>query len=466
MNNPQLWLNLCAFKLNDEPDATIQFSDKLQKEEKWTLPFTNRAIAEYKKFLYLCVILPQGASPSEQVDKVWHLHLTYTVSYWQKLCGEVLKKQLHHYPSKGGPSENTRHQHWYKETLIAYVQEFEELPPVDFWPIPKDLNLNEYLPAKSPFRLPEFDIKPLFESTGYWQIGAGLLGIMSLIMFSSRGPNFLWMYALMAVWALWGVYLRTNYKAKVLETSTLHLHPYQFATIFKNTETTFRTIVTDLADRSLLTYADAENFRYATDSVFPLLNNVQAQDADTLPVTDLREILYPSAKAIARVTSAFKDKLTGQGSIITLFCWWVGLAGLARIIIGISNGKPVLFLLLLLIFYILGWIISGQVAVIDTQQLKSDYQRTDWGGQITTAALAYMVLDSTYSLANNQSVNGVFQRHARNDDATGWLGGATVVNGNKSGGDGGGGGCSSGGGDGGGGCSGGGCGGCGGCGGS
>lgn len=463
MNNPQLWLNICAFKLNDEPGATIQFSDKLQKEEKWTLPFANRAIAEYKKFLYLYVILPQGASPSEQVDKVWHLHLTYTVSYWQKLCGEVLKKQLHHYPSKGGASENTRHQTWYEETLIAYVQEFEELPPIDFWPTPNGLNLNQYLPAKSPFRLPEFDIKPLFEGKGYWQIGAGLLGVMSLVMFSFNGPNFLLMYALLAVWALWGVHLRTKYKVEIVEKAIQHLHPYQFATIFKNTETAFRTIVTDLADRSLLTYADAENFRYANDAVYPLLNNVQAQDADTLRVADLREILYPSAKAIARATSSFKSNLTSQGSTITLFCWWTLLAGLARIIIGLSNNKPVLFLLALIVFYIIGWLIFNKANPVDTQQLKNDYQRTDWGGQITTAALAYMVLDSTYSLAANQSINGVFQRQTRNDDGMGWLGGATVVGSNKSGdGGGGGGGCSSGGGDGGGGSCGGGCGGCGG----
>jgi hypothetical protein len=29
-------------------------------------------------------------TPSEQVDQVWHLHLTYTRSYWDEFCPNVL----------------------------------------------------------------------------------------------------------------------------------------------------------------------------------------------------------------------------------------------------------------------------------------------------------------------------------------------------------------------------------------
>ncbi|ULT23316.1 hypothetical protein KUH03_29530 [Sphingobacterium sp. E70] len=74
-----------------------------KKTGLWTLQ--KKAIEEYKKFVYLCCILPDGASPSETVDKVWHMHLMYTQNYWEEFCPEILKRKLHHHPSKGGVTE-------------------------------------------------------------------------------------------------------------------------------------------------------------------------------------------------------------------------------------------------------------------------------------------------------------------------------------------------------------------------
>jgi hypothetical protein len=64
LSNPSLWQQLSDFQLDDSPEAAVQFSDKLIKETKWTPDFAKRAMAEYKKFLYLCLTMPQGASPS------------------------------------------------------------------------------------------------------------------------------------------------------------------------------------------------------------------------------------------------------------------------------------------------------------------------------------------------------------------------------------------------------------------
>lgn len=61
--------------------------------------FCEQVIGEYKKFMLLCCVLPQGASPSQQVDAVWHLHLTYTRSYWTHFCRNTLGKDIHHHPS-------------------------------------------------------------------------------------------------------------------------------------------------------------------------------------------------------------------------------------------------------------------------------------------------------------------------------------------------------------------------------
>src|SRR5262249_47420226 len=68
------------------------------------------------------------------VDAAWHLHLTYTRSYWQRLCGGVLGRPLHHDPSRGGPDEAARHRHMYSRTLAAYREAFGQEPPADIWP--------------------------------------------------------------------------------------------------------------------------------------------------------------------------------------------------------------------------------------------------------------------------------------------------------------------------------------------
>lgn len=128
----ELWKRLQCFSL-DSLNADFPFSKKLAKEENWTESFTSKAIEEYKKFVYLCCTLPNGASPSEVVDKVWHMHLIYTQNYWEEFCPNVLQQKLHHHPSKGGKNENVKHQAWLYETLKHYEDIFGEKAPEDIW---------------------------------------------------------------------------------------------------------------------------------------------------------------------------------------------------------------------------------------------------------------------------------------------------------------------------------------------
>jgi hypothetical protein len=126
----------------DEPDAILPFSQKLAKENGWTAQYTQRVMIEYKKFMVLAAIVDHPVTPSEQVDQVWHLHLTYTHSYWDKFCGETLRKPLHHCPTRGGISEYEKFYRWYSDTLISYEKFFNQLPPPDIW-APPDIRLNQ-----------------------------------------------------------------------------------------------------------------------------------------------------------------------------------------------------------------------------------------------------------------------------------------------------------------------------------
>ncbi|KFF22470.1 glycine-rich domain-containing protein [Chryseobacterium sp. JM1] len=132
LKDETLWSRIQSFSL-DASDADFPFSKKLAKEEHWTLDFAQKAIQEYKKFVYLCCILPNGASPSETVDKVWHMHLIYTQNYWEEFCPNILQRKLHHHPSKGGFKENAKHRNWFSETMKSYKNIFQQEAPRDIW---------------------------------------------------------------------------------------------------------------------------------------------------------------------------------------------------------------------------------------------------------------------------------------------------------------------------------------------
>jgi hypothetical protein len=97
------------------------------------LEYAQRAIAEYKKFAFLAVAVGHPVTPSDQVDQVWHLHLTYTRSYWEEFCPQILQIPLHHDPTRGGHSENQKFEDWYSQTLESYERFFGQAPPTDIW---------------------------------------------------------------------------------------------------------------------------------------------------------------------------------------------------------------------------------------------------------------------------------------------------------------------------------------------
>ncbi|MEL6984422.1 MAG: hypothetical protein AAFO29_18495, partial [Actinomycetota bacterium] len=98
--------------------------------------FAERVVAEYRRFLFLAASAGHPVTPSEEVDQAWHLHLVYTRSYWDELCGEVLGFPLHHGPTVGGPAEGAKFTDWYQRTLDSYRRLFGTEPPADIWPAP------------------------------------------------------------------------------------------------------------------------------------------------------------------------------------------------------------------------------------------------------------------------------------------------------------------------------------------
>lgn len=137
----ELWSRLAAFSL-DDPDASLSFSRRLARENGWTHAFAQRVLDEYKRFVLLAMTAGHQVTPSDEVDQAWHLHLTYSRSYWDELCGGVLGRPLHHGPTKGGKQEGDRFEEQYERTLDSYHDAFGEAPPADIWP-PSEVRFGE-----------------------------------------------------------------------------------------------------------------------------------------------------------------------------------------------------------------------------------------------------------------------------------------------------------------------------------
>jgi len=121
----------------DHPDIHLSFTDRLARDNDWTMSFATLAVEEYRRFCFLAVHADHPVTPSDAVDQVWHLHLSYSRDYWESFCPDVLRKALHHGPTEGGPQEDGKYRDWYIRTLESY-REFFNKPDPEIWPGPDE----------------------------------------------------------------------------------------------------------------------------------------------------------------------------------------------------------------------------------------------------------------------------------------------------------------------------------------
>jgi len=164
-----LWLKLASLNLDDD-NASFKFSHRLARENGWTISYSKQVIEEYKKFIFLCTITNTGVTPSDQVDQAWHLHLTYTKSYWKDLCENILNKEIHHNPTKGGKSEGEKFNDFYTDTIKLYKEKFKKEPPISIWPNNKK--------RFSDINFQRINLK------NYWLVKRPKIGVKNLILIS------------------------------------------------------------------------------------------------------------------------------------------------------------------------------------------------------------------------------------------------------------------------------------------
>ena len=130
-----LWHRIDAFDF-DTLDAALPFTQRLAQENGWKESHAARVVQEYKRFCYLAVRAGHPVFPPDQVDQVWHLHLSYSRNYWDEYCAKVLCADLHHDPVGNNSGEDVdRKRDAYTATMNTYQTSSAERPPPDIWPI-------------------------------------------------------------------------------------------------------------------------------------------------------------------------------------------------------------------------------------------------------------------------------------------------------------------------------------------
>lgn len=361
-NHTALWNKIREFPLN-EPGAAITFSHKLQEQQEWSASYTERVIEEYRKFIFLCTVAPKGASPSKAVDEAWHMHLTYTKSYWIDLCRNTLGRDLHHHPSKGGNDEDHKHEEWYKETLEFYRQAFGSEPPSDIWPPPLD--------ATEPIPEPKFPLT----NTEKWLYPALVLlpFVFSLWFFGQffpfllNGPDFLWFFPLFAfalngIFALMAARRIRFYRGLTYDIMHEEIDFYQKIEFLYGKHRAVQAAIVDLVRRELLEVYGREGFivrnencKRSLDETNPLFDAMTREaDGNILYYSEIAANWWPDSQPVNPLLRNLQEFAYREES--SWYRNWVWLAtlifGFLRLAQGLANGRPVMYLVVEIILLV------------------------------------------------------------------------------------------------------------------
>jgi len=395
-----LWNRIRDFAI-DDPQANVRYSDKLAFNNGWSKEYTARVIEEYRKFIFLCYILPKGASPSKPVDEAWHLHLTYTHSYWKGLCQGILGKEIHHFPSKGGPEENEKHIQWYNETLDGYREVFGMEAPADIWireaRAPSESKLND----KTLGAYKQWYKKYLYIFLIPFFLTAILYG--KIIVYQLTGPQFLVFYGSLIVAVI--VYFLLVRSKKKMEIKELILEKYkgdadlyQLARFVYGREKSLRAAIVDLVGRKVLVPIKNSRFVYHSSNY-----KYSSYEKNPLALHLLRNVKDNETVDFASFTNYYDDSSTYHAGLSNLYKsilvkdYWLyimviitSLIAAARIVQGWYNNKPVSFLFAICIIsvMILLAIIQASLGKNILQQVFRDKFKDGGQAEFESTALA------------------------------------------------------------------------------
>ncbi|HEX9620845.1 MAG TPA: TIGR04222 domain-containing membrane protein [Polyangiaceae bacterium] len=377
----KLYTALRSFEL-DDPGARFPFSARLSRENRWSRAYTARVIDEYKRFLFLAAAAGHEVTPSEQVDQAWHLHLVYTESYWQGLCGEVLRRPLHHGPTRGGAADRARFRDAYQRTLASYRRYFGEDAPSDIWPDEAQrfaddafarVNLCHHwlLPKPAWWDAMERRVRSWVGARrrpyllGLAVAVTGVIGCSNAAsdapsLFELGGPEFLSRWV--AIWlASLGVALA--YRAWLRRTGGRSLEPkpeldpYELAYLAGGDERVFQAVIASLTSQGLLSRILTKNDKVLargtpSSDAHPIEHAAHdvASGRPGVQLSELRaEISHSFASQRRKLERLGLTVRESRMRILLLVGSLAPVIGIPRIVIGVFRDKPVSWLVVLVI---------------------------------------------------------------------------------------------------------------------
>ncbi len=341
-----LWHRIRDFAI-DAPGAPHPYSARLAHEQGWTPRYTQAVIEEYRKFVFLAVASGHIATPSKAIDEAWHLHLLYTRNYWDEFCGPVLGRPLHHHPSSGSGAEERRFEGCYEQTLASYEAMFGVEPPSEIW-------LRSAMPRKR--RRWQWAVPMLFLGL------AGCAGEPANPLDWS-GPNFLSLYAFICVLGILlalGVRRLMSTPISGPPAADWQLQPYEIALLSNGPKRAVAATIVTLVGRGELTW-DPNSNTFAAANLSAQDNLLERSVAGAASRSGARyaDLVRGSQAAVNEMERGLlrKGLLIDPSRIALVVFGGIGVAalvlilGMLKIQVGLSRGRPVLFLILECLIY-------------------------------------------------------------------------------------------------------------------
>jgi len=356
-----LWETIEKYDL-DDPISEYGFSTRLQNENFWPLQFTEQAILEYKKFMYLAASTDLMVSPSEIIDLVWHQHLIFTTSY-DHFCG-ILGKKIEHIPSTHNHKDFEKFQLAKERTQNSYLSIFGSQPEA-IW---------AYSSMYEPLQLPKHEYsKP--------NLVYGLIFLIALFSFSYysltelypriNNPYFMIGYLFLIVTVAAGLarYNRSRLVALLnswpKDAFVFNLSPDEliYAT-YQDLSYVIHGVVSHLIHKDLIrTLPDStliSNGNQQVKSVKEFCTLQALQKSSPISYEKLLPTLMskPGFNATARVMTGFNKYLRKSAFFMRLYginimvLFTLFFLGLVRLFTGISNEKPIILLIIALTAYL------------------------------------------------------------------------------------------------------------------
>jgi hypothetical protein len=361
--NTKLWEEILKFSF-DHPNESYGFSIRLALKNNWTIYFTQKAILEYKKFMFLAATNNEMVSPSEIVDIVWHQHLIFTKSY-SDLCS-LLSKRIEHIPSTHNISEVEKFKKAKERTKELYEIAFG-VQPLEFWDYENELDTLNL--SNSKFRVAR--LKKIFPR--FFVLVCILIYFMIYpILIKIDNPDFLTYYVLFFALVILSLELfaRINFKSifdKIKSNLILsNLSPFELVFLKESKlEAVIHGAVNNLIKNGKIEISANNRLNLIdkkfTDNDYENCIIIIMSGFESMPYVHLCQLLIkkPVFEQLQNATDRIKERIINSKEfmfvvIVTMITLGGALSvGVCRIFAGISRGKPVTFLVIVVVILVL-----------------------------------------------------------------------------------------------------------------